>query len=83
MAANRIHQLREPCIGKFADYICPELLHLELNNKQYVLHLIYQESLPTFIYAGKGIKKKALKKRSIQLYTADHPHLLNLVLFSS
>ena len=45
MAENGIRQLGEPHIGKFADLIRPEPLHLEINNWQYVLDLIYKESV--------------------------------------
>ncbi|XP_047145027.1 uncharacterized protein LOC124818342 [Hydra vulgaris] len=45
MAENGIRQLGEPHIGKFADLIRPEPLHLEINNWQHVLDLIYKESV--------------------------------------
>jgi hypothetical protein len=45
MADNGIRQLGEPRIGKFSDFIRPEPLHLEINNWQHVLDLIYKESV--------------------------------------
>ena len=45
MADNGFRQLGEPRIGIFADRIRPEPLHLEINNWQHVLNIIYFEAV--------------------------------------
>lgn len=45
MAKNGIRQLGYPRIGKFADCIRPEPLHIEINNWQHLLDLIYKEAV--------------------------------------
>ena len=45
MAENGYRQLGHPRIGIFADSLRPEPLHLEINNWQHVLDLIYKESV--------------------------------------
>ena len=45
MTDNGLRQLGEPRIGIFADRIRPESLHLEINNWQHVLDLIYKEAV--------------------------------------
>lgn len=45
MAENGIRQLGYPRIGIFADRQRPESMHLEINNWQHVLNIIYIESI--------------------------------------
>ena len=45
MADKGYRQLGEPRIGVFADRLRPEPLHLEINNWQHVLDLIYKEAV--------------------------------------
>ena len=45
MAENKLRQLGLPRIGGYANKICPEPLHLEVNSWQHVLDVIYKESV--------------------------------------
>lgn len=45
MAENGLRQLGEPRIGPYADLQRPEPLHLEINNWEHVLHLLYMTSI--------------------------------------
>ena len=45
MAENCLRQLGEPRIGVFANRQRPEPLHLEINNWEHVLDLLYRESI--------------------------------------
>ena len=45
MANNGLRQVGEPRIGKYCDRQCPELMHLEINNWEHVLNLIYREAM--------------------------------------
>lgn len=45
MADNGFRQLGEPRIGIFADRMRPEPLHLEINNWQHVLNILYMEAV--------------------------------------
>ena len=45
MVENKIRQIGEPRIGIFAERIHPEPLHLEINNWQHILDLLYKEAV--------------------------------------
>ena len=45
MANNGLRQLGEPRIGLYCDRQRPEPMHLEINNWEHVLNLIYRESM--------------------------------------
>ena len=45
IAENAIRQLGKPRIGRFADRERPEPLHIEINNWEHVLNIIYHEAV--------------------------------------
>ena len=61
MAENAIQQLRKPRIGRFADRQRPEPLHIEINNWEHVLNLIYHEAVQRGCFENFIITMKCSK----------------------
>ena len=52
MADNGIWQLGHPRIRIFAERVCPDRLHCEINAWQHILDLIYSESVQRNIFSA-------------------------------